>query len=37
MDLVLILEILAVIAITLLATWGTKAWVKYYKSKQRGK
>lgn len=35
MDMVLVLEIVAVIAITILATWGTKAWVKYSKSKQK--
>lgn len=35
MDMVLVLEIVAVIAITILATWGSKAWVKYYKSKQK--
>lgn len=36
MDMVLFLEIVAVIAITILATWGSKSWVKYYQSKQKG-
>lgn len=34
MDWVLVVEILIILGVTVLATWGSKAWVKYYKSKQ---
>lgn len=37
MDIVLVLEILLIIVVTILATFGSKAWVKYYKSKQKDK
>lgn len=37
MDMILLLEILGILAVTILATWGSKAWVTYYKAKQKGK
>lgn len=36
-DMILLLEIVGILAVTILVTWGSKAWVNYCKSKQKGK